>query len=198
MGRALLVMDLQNGFCHPDGSMPRAGYGLPGIADVIRANVELVAVARELGLMTLFTRHGFRADLSDAPDVIRQHAAVTGPPLVRGSWDADLVSELDLQPTDLLIDKNRYDAFLYTDLELLLRARRITELIVSGVVTNVCVESTVRSAEQRGFHVSVAADCTAAMTADFQSASLAGMAAVFATVAPWRELLAGRVAFVKP
>jgi len=111
------------------------------------------------------------------------------PPLVRGSWDADVVDELRPLEGDHLIDKNRYDAFLYTDLEVVLRAMGISRLVVSGVVTSVCVESTVRSGQQRDFEMFVAADCTSAGVEAHEPA-LAAMAAVFAQVGPWREVLA--------
>jgi ureidoacrylate peracid hydrolase len=107
--------------------------------------------------------------------------------LLRGSWDAEVNDELTPLPGERVIDKNRYDAFLYTDLELVLRALGVTRLIVAGVVTFACVETTVRSANQRDFDVSVAADCTAAPE-PFHSNSLAAMNAAFATVRPWREL----------
>jgi ureidoacrylate peracid hydrolase len=190
---AVLVIDMQNGFCHPEGSLPSAGLGLPNMEKVVTANAELLAEARATGLPVIYTRHVFREDLLDVPARVRGLMPTDPKPLVRGSWDADVIDELEPAPGDRIIDKNRYDAFLYTDLEVVLRAMGIRRLLVTGVVTSVCVESTVRSAEQRDFEVFVASDCTSAQDEAHEPA-LAAMAAVFATVGTWRELLEGALA----
>ncbi|MCU1657860.1 MAG: hypothetical protein JWO57_2516 [Pseudonocardiales bacterium] len=188
MSTAVLVIDMQNGFCHPKGSLPQAGFGLPRIDEVVAANRELLAASRAVDLPVIYTRHVFRDDLLDAPARMRSVLLNDPAPLVRGSWDADVVDELTPAAGDRIIDKNRYDAFLYTDLEVVLRAMGVRRLLVTGVVTSVCVESTVRSAEQRDFEVLVADDCTSAAEGAHEPA-LAAMAAVFATVGPWRVLL---------
>jgi ureidoacrylate peracid hydrolase len=185
---AVLVIDMQNGFCDPDGSLPSAGFGLPNMEAVVAENAALLAAARAAGLPVIYTRHVFRDDLVDVPARVRGSLPVEPPPLVRGSWDADVIDELEPVAADKIIDKNRYDAFLYTDLEVVLRAMGVHRLLVTGVVTSVCVESTVRSAEQRDFEVFVASDCTSAQDGAHEPA-LAAMAAVFATVGNWRELL---------
>jgi len=188
MTAAVLVIDMQNGFCHPKGTLPLAGFGLPRMDEVIAENAALINAARTAELPIVYTRHVFRPDFLDVPERMRGVLPLDPPPLVRGSWDADVVDELAPLLDDRIIDKNRYDAFLYTDLEVVLRAMGIRHLLVSGVVTSVCVESTVRSAEQRDFAVSVAADCTSAPDEAHEPA-LAAMAAIFATVGPWRELM---------
>ncbi|MEV0400382.1 isochorismatase family cysteine hydrolase [Actinoallomurus sp. NPDC050550] len=189
MVTAALVIDMQNGFCRADGSLPRAGFGLPRIDTVIRNNAAMIDAVRAAGMPVVFTRHVFRPDLVDVPARMMAALPPGTTPLVRGSRDAEIVTELAPLPGDRVIMKNRYDAFLYTDLELVLRLMGVRRLLVSGVVTNACVEATVRSAEQRDFEVSVAADCASAPDAAHEAA-LASMA-VFATVGPWRELLAG-------
>jgi len=188
MTAAILVIDMQNGFCHEDGSLPRAGLGQPNMPSVTAENQALLSEARALGLPIYYTRHVYRPDFLDAAPRTKALLPLDPPPLVRGTWDADVIDELTPVPADTIIDKNRYDAFLYTDLEVVLRANGIKRLLVTGVVTSICVESTVRSAEQRDFEVFVAADCTSA-AAGVHEAALAAMASVFATVGPWRELL---------
>jgi ureidoacrylate peracid hydrolase len=188
MSTAVLVIDMQNGFCHPKGSLPLAGFGLPRMDEVVGATVGLLAAARAQGLPIIYTRHVFRPDLLDVPARSRDMLPTDPPPLIRGSWDADVIDELKPLEADRIIDKNRYDAFLYTDLEIVLRALGVRRLLVTGVVTSVCVESTVRSAEQRDFEVFVASDCTSAAS-EAHAPALAAMAAVFATVGPWRSLL---------
>lgn len=186
---AVLVIDMQNGFCHPDGSVPRYLEPLPRMAEVVAANADLLAAAREAGLPILYTRHVFRPDRLDAPPSTVAAFPADAEPLLRGSWDADIIDELAPEPDDVIIDKNRFDAFLYTDLEVVLRALGVRRLLVTGVVTSICVESTVRSAQQRDFTVHVAEDCTSA-PADQHQAALDVMAYIFATVAPWKACLA--------
>jgi ureidoacrylate peracid hydrolase len=190
---AVLVIDMQNGFCHPSGSLPSAGRALPGMPAVIAANAQLIAAARTAGLPVIYTRHVFRPDLLDVPRRVAGLLPDEPKPLVRGSWDAEVIDELKPMEGDRIIDKNRYDAFLYTDLEVVLRAMGVRRLLVTGVVTSVCVESTVRSAEQRDFDPYVASDCTSAPDGAHEPA-LAAMAAVFATVGTGHELLASLVA----
>jgi ureidoacrylate peracid hydrolase len=186
----VLVIDMQNGFCDPAGSVVSAGFGLPGIDAVLAATAELVSRARAGGVPVVWTRHTYRADQLDRPARLAPNFPRVPTPLVRGSWDAAIVPALGYVGTDAVIDKNRFDAFLYTDLELVLRALGVSRLVVAGVVTFACVESTVRSAVQRDFDVHVAADCTAAPE-PFHTNSLDVMAAAFATVRPWCELRLG-------
>jgi ureidoacrylate peracid hydrolase len=185
---ALLVIDMQNGFVHPKGSLPSIGITLPDMDAVTAANADLIAAARAANVPVVYTRHVFRDDLLDVPARSRSMLPPDFTLLVRGSWDADVVDELTPEPGDRIIDKNRYDAFLYTDLEVVLRAMGVRRLLVTGVVTSVCVESTVRSAEQRDFDVYVASDCTSAEPA-LHAGALAAMAAIFATVGTGKELL---------
>jgi ureidoacrylate peracid hydrolase len=189
---AVLVIDMHNGFCHPEGSLPGAGFGLPDMDNVIAANAAMLDAARSAGVPVVYTRHVYRPGLLDAPDPLRAMFPPGVEPLIRGSWDADIVAELAPAEGDAVIDKNRFDAFLYTELDTVLRALGTRRLLVSGVVTSVCVESTVRSAQQRDYRVTVAADCTSAQP-EFHQAALDVMASVFATVTDWRSGLAALV-----
>jgi ureidoacrylate peracid hydrolase len=188
MNSAVVVVDMQNGFIHPEGSFPRVGISQPGIPEVLAANIELVAAARERGIPVIFTRHVFRPDMADLPAKMGSLLPPGIELLQRGSWDAEIHDDLTPDAGDLVIDKNRFDAFLYTDLELQLRAMSVRRLLVTGVVTSVCVESTVRSGNQRDFDMLVASDCVAAPESQ-QQASLDTMGAVFAAVGPWKNCL---------
>ena len=163
---ALIVVDMQNGFCHPDGSFPRIGMGLEG-ADVAVQNAAVaVASAREAGVPVVFTRHMYRPGRPDeGAALIRNSPALAGVSgLAAGSWDAEVVADLSFGPDDLTVDKVRFDAFQWTSLEPLLRGLHVTDLVICGVVTNLCVETTVRSAFMRDFPVTLLADCCAAKT----------------------------------
>lgn len=135
---------------------------------------EVVTSARDTDIPVVFTRHLYRAGRTDEG---RNLAARTGIDhvggLLAGSWDASVVNELGWSEADLTIDKVRFDAFLWTSLEPLLTGLGVDHLYVAGVVTNLCVESTIRSAYMRDFRISVIADACAATSARLHEMSIA-------------------------
>ncbi|HWG02713.1 MAG TPA: isochorismatase family cysteine hydrolase [Trebonia sp.] len=163
---ALLVVDMQNGFCHPEGSFGRTGLGLEGADDAVRNASIAVKQARAADVPVIFTRHLYRLGRADeGPALIRHSPAIAvANGLAAGSWDADVVTELDCRPDDLTLDKVRFDAFQWTSLEHLLRGLGVNRLVVCGVVTNLCVETTVRSAFMRDMPVTLIEDACAAKT----------------------------------
>jgi len=194
MRSAVLVIDMQNGFVHERGSLPsQGGRQLPDLPRVIAENAAMIARARELDVPVIYTRHVFRPGF---PEVIqpRQHGRLPlhAQPLLRGSWDAAIIDELKEADGDVVIDKSRYDAFLNTDLDTVLHGLGVEQILVSGVLTQMCVESTVRTGHQRDYEMMVAADCCSAPP-QFHQASLDVMAHAFADVADWRTLMAERV-----
>jgi nicotinamidase-related amidase len=166
MNRALLVVDMQNGFCHPEGSFNRIDMGLEGAVEAVRNAAIAVAQARRAGIPVVFTRHLYRPGRADEGRALKQNspalAGVDG--LEAGTWDAEVMAELGCGPGDLVVDKVRFDAFQWTSLEPLLRGLGVDELVVCGVITNICVETTIRSAFMRDFPVIMLADCCAAAT----------------------------------
>jgi ureidoacrylate peracid hydrolase len=166
MNRALLVIDMQNGFCHPDGSFPRIGMGLEGADEAVHNAAVAVAQARQAGLPVIFTRHLYRPGRPDeGAALVRNSPALAGVDgLAAGTWDAEVVDELKCTGSDLIVDKVRFDAFQWTSLEPLLRGLGVTDLVICGVVTNICVETTARSAFMRDYPVTLLADCCAAKT----------------------------------
>jgi ureidoacrylate peracid hydrolase len=163
---ALLVVDMQNGFCHPDGSFSKIGRGLEGAMDAVRNAAIAVGQARGAGVPVIFTRHVYRPGRPDEGAALIRNspelADVSG--LAASAWDAEVCAELGCRPDDLVVDKVRFDAFQWTSLEPLLRGLGVTALMICGVVTNICVESTARSAFMRDFPVTLLADCCAAKT----------------------------------
>jgi nicotinamidase-related amidase len=163
---ALLVVDMQNGFCHPDGSFPRIGRGLEGAMDAVAKAAMAVGQARAADVPVVFTRHVYRPGRPDEGAALIRNspelAGVAG--LADGTWDAEVCAELGCGSDDLVVDKVRFDAFQWTSLEPLLRGLGVTALLICGVVTNICVETTARSAFMRDFPVTLLADCCAAKT----------------------------------
>jgi Isochorismatase family len=93
MSTAILVIDMQNGFCHEQGSLPLAGLGLPNMPSVVAANQALLAEARVMGLPVYYTRHVFRPDFLDVAPRAKALLPLDPPPLVRGSWDGAIIGE---------------------------------------------------------------------------------------------------------
>jgi len=164
--KGLLVVDMQNGFCHADGSFARMGLRPDGAQAAVRNAAVAVERARRAAIPVVFTRHVYRPGRADEGASLIMNspelAALNG--LAAGYWDAEVVEELGCGPEDLVVDKVRFDAFQWTSLEPLLRGLGVTALMICGVVTNICVETTARSAFMRDFPVTLLADCCAAKT----------------------------------
>ena len=163
---ALLVVDMQNGFCHPGGSFAAMGFDVAALRTAIGGCRTLIDAAHGPGVPVIFTRFAYQPGYADAGVTsrelfpqIREHGG-----LLAGSWDADLLAELPVSSGDVIIDKSRYSAFYGTRLEPLLRSQRVGSLIVCGVTTNMCVETTVRDASQRDYRTFVVGDATAEFT----------------------------------
>jgi nicotinamidase-related amidase len=142
------------------------GLGLEGADAAVRNAAIAVKQARAADVPVIFTRHLYRLGRADeGPLLIRNSpalAVVNG--LAAGSWDAEVVADLDCDPDDLKVDKVRFDAFQWTSLEPLVRGLSVDRLQICGVVTNLCVETTVRSAFMRDFPVTLIEDACAAKT----------------------------------
>ena len=166
---ALLVIDMQNDFCSPGGWADVAGLDISRTAGVISPINQVLLAAREMSLFIIHTREGHRPDLSDCSESkqrkMRQTGFEYGQPgpkgrfYIHGTWNNEIVDDLKPLPGETVIDKPGKGAFYATDLELILRNRSISTLIVCGVTTHVCVSSTLREAADRGFDAVLLRDC---------------------------------------
>jgi ureidoacrylate peracid hydrolase len=170
---ALIVIDMQNGFCDAEGFMNKIGLDYTTSAAVVEPIGRLLGAARSVGIPVFFTRYSLNEDYSDAGLLLELFPAIKGTGgMVRETWDADVVDELKPQAGERVIDKTRYSAFYDTDLEQQLRELGVDTLIVCGVTTNICVESTVRDAFFRDIRVVVPSDGTAAVTPELHEGAL--------------------------
>ena len=179
---ALLIIDMQRDFVLPGGFGEALGNDVSPLQAAVAPTRRMLEAARKLGLMVIHTREGHRPDLSDCPPtkLVRGRGKIRiGDPgpmgrlLVRGEVGHDIVPELYPQGDETVIDKPGKGAFYATDLELILRNHGIKTLIVCGVTTEVCVNTTVREANDRGFECVVLADCVGSYFPEFQKAALA-------------------------
>jgi ureidoacrylate peracid hydrolase len=159
---ALLVIDMQNGFCHPEGSFAQLGLDVTMTNQAIAGCRTLVDAAHRAEVPVVFTRYVYRSDYRDGGVLVQDllPALADVKSLADGSWDAEIVDELTPGETDFVIDKNRYSAFYGTGLEPILTSLAIDHLVICGVTTNMCVETTARDASQRDYRVFVVSDAT--------------------------------------
>jgi nicotinamidase-related amidase len=161
-GSALVVVDMQNGFCHTSGSFAKIGLDIAMCTDAIDGCRKLVGAAHGAGVPVIFTRYVYQPGYADGGvlvhDILPAIKEVNS--LAAGSWDAEIVDQLKPPPSDVVIDKSRYSAFYGTRLEPTLTSLEIKSLVICGVTTNMCVETTARDASQRDYRVFVVSDAT--------------------------------------
>ncbi|WP_426503476.1 cysteine hydrolase family protein [Dactylosporangium sp. McL0621] len=183
---ALIVIDMQRDFMEPGGFGETLGNDVAQLRRTIEPTRALLAAARAAGLTIIHTREGHRPDLSDCPPAKLNRGdpslriGAPGPMgriLIRGEPGHDIIDELAPAPGEPVIDKPGKGAFYATDLGERLTAGGIRSLVVTGVTTEVCVHTTVREANDRGYECLVLADCVGSYFPEFQAAGLKMIAA---------------------
>ncbi|MBN1756265.1 isochorismatase family protein [bacterium] len=177
---ALLVVDMQNYFVEPGGNI-----FLKASREILPQIKCLLGAFRKAKLPVIYTRHEHHPDGRDAgamgwwwKDMIKE-----------GSTESQICSQIAPLPDDKVITKHRYSAFYNTDLEIILRGAGIKDLLIAGVMTNLCCETTAREAFMRDFRVFFLADATASMTEQMHLASLLNLAYGFASITTTEDVL---------
>ncbi|HEY3696234.1 isochorismatase family cysteine hydrolase [Phenylobacterium sp.] len=178
---ALVIIDMQRDFLEPGGFGAALGNDVSRLGGVVAPLRRLLLAARAAGLFVIHTREGHRPDLSDLPAAKRRRgrgplaigdAGPMGRILVHGEPGHDIVPELAPEPGEPVVDKPGKGAFFATDLDLILRNQGVEQLIICGVTTEVCVNTTAREANDRGYDCLVLSDCTGSYFPEFHDQAL--------------------------
>lgn len=178
---ALLCIDFQRDFMEEGGFGETLGNDVSILRSTIQPTKTVLDAARKLGLLVIHTREGHRPDLADLHPAKRDRGNPTlrigddgpmGRILVRGEAGHDIIPELYPIEGEVVLDKPGKDSFYGTDLDVILSSRGIRSLIITGVTTEVCVQSTARGANDRGFECLILSDCTDSYFPEFKESSL--------------------------
>jgi nicotinamidase-related amidase len=179
---ALLVIDMQRDFLDPGGYAAGAGLSVSRLRRAIGPVTRLLEGARRAGMLIVHTREGHLPDLSDCPPAKLDRSEAAGATigslgpmgrlLIRGERGHDFVDEVEPESGEIVLDKPGYSAFERTDLEPVLASRGITQLILCGITTEVCVSSTLRAAVDRGYRCVTVSDACASAYPDLHDAAL--------------------------
>ncbi len=199
---ALVLIDMQRDFLLPGGFGETLGNDVSLLQKVVPPLAEVLAAARAAGILVIHTREGHLPDLSDCPPAKLRRGkpsqrigdlGANGRILIRGEYGHDIIDELAPIDGEIVIDKPGKGAFYATELQSVLENSGITNLIVTGVTTEVCVHTTVREANDRGYEALVLSDCVGSYFPEFQRVGLDMVAAqggIFGWVADSKALLA--------
>lgn len=200
---AVIVVDMQNAFLSKGGYFDLVGYDLSIAQQIIRPSKDIISMTREKGLKIIYLQMGCSPDLSDAgsPDapnwfksralkMIHRHPELREKLYIYGAWGADIIEELKPQREDIVIKKQKYDGFIGTNLDIILRTSHIKYLLFIGVATNICVESTLRHAFFLDYFPILVSDAVSQAGPSFiQEATLLNVRSTFGWVATSESLL---------
>ena len=188
----ILVIDMQNGFCHDRGALAQAGVDMSRQKAIIPRVRQLVQLGRRGGFPVFLSKQEhYREDAARSRHRIPTHLEKRNIfPCLKGTWDEEIVEDLkaELKPEDEIFIKHRSSCFFDTTLETKLRMRGVQTLIIAGVATNYCVESTIRDAYARDYDLYVVEDCVAGSFPDLHDATLKNVRIYYGQVVSLDEL----------
>ena len=186
---ALIVVDVQNDFVSPEGSASKRGEDVGAAMAMIPNLTGLIDQARKVGLTIIYIRTT-HSDWTDTASWVYRTSQKSGLSTCReGSWGAEFYDGIAPLPTERVVIKHRYSAFINTDLNTVLKARGIQSVLVCGVATNVCVETTARDGYMYDYYVTMIDDCSAAYDAKLHMSTLENIRRHFGLVASSNQII---------
>lgn len=186
---ALLVVDVQNDFVHPEGSAGRRGEDVSAALAVVSRLVRLIDEARRVSLPIVYVKTT-HSEWTDTPSwVYRKSQQKSLSTCREGTWGAEFYEGISPSPGERVVIKHRYSALINTDLNTVLKGKGIESVLVTGVATNVCVETTARDAYMYDYYVTVVEDCSAAYDARLHENTLENIRRHFGLVASSEEIM---------
>jgi ureidoacrylate peracid hydrolase len=189
---ALLAIDMQNGFCHPESRMEKAGIGTANQRAIVPSVLRLIDLARDQKIPIFFSQQvHFPEDVARSRHRIPSHQTKQRwTPCIRGTWEVDLIDEVQavVRPEDYIVEKHRASMFFQTTLDAKLRMLGIEQVIVSGTTTAFCVETSIRDAYFRDLDVIAVRDCIADPRPHFHEDTMAKVEQFFGAVVTLDEL----------
>jgi ureidoacrylate peracid hydrolase len=177
---AVLVVDVQNDYCHPNGALGRQGLPTGAAMAMIPRLRALLAAARAHGTKVIFIQT-IHTPETDSDAWVRRSGGSSNQVCRAGTWGGEFTGVAPAEG-DLVVNKHRYSAFVNTRLDSVLRTLKVANVLLTGVSTNVCVESTARDAYMRDYNMVFLGDCTAAYAPEDHDATLRTMSRNFGTV----------------
>src|SRR3989304_1922063 len=186
---ALIVIDVQNDFVSPEGSAGKRGEEVRAAIATIPNLARLIDEARRVGLTIVYIRTT-HSEWTDTPSWIYRSSQKSGLNTCReGTWGAEFYQGISPLPSERVVIKHRYSAFINTDLNTVLKAKGVESVLVTGVATNVCVETSARDAYMYDYYVTLVEDCAAAYGPRLHESTLENMRRHFGLVVSSREIM---------
>lgn len=185
---AIVVIDTQNDYCHEEGALAKMGRDISGIKDIIPNIQALTITARKRNIPVIFVQT--IQDKHLVSQVWKDRPSIAVDPLTiceKGSWGVEFY-KLTPEPEDIILQKYRYSAFIGTELDLILSNLNIESLILTGVATNVCVESTARDGFMRDYYITLVKDCCTAYIPDLHEAAIRNIEGYFGIALERKEI----------
>ena len=184
----LLVVDMQNDFCHPQGVSGKRGRQQTMTIEMAPRLEAFIKACRSVGMPVMFV-NTIHYPWTDSPSWVRRLDRDGGDSVCRpGTWCAEFYAGIQPEEGEIIITKHRYSAFLGTNLDPVLRSRGIRSLLISGVGTNVCVESTLRDGYMRDYYIVLLEDCVGATDRELHEATLKNVRLHFGVVSNSNEV----------
>jgi len=187
---ALIVVDVQNDFCHEKGHIGRQGRDVRPRQEMVTRLLKLIGSARQHKIPVIFLRHINNPNVMSPASVEQKLRMFSGDETIclEGSWGAEFY-RVKPEPGEPIVSKHRYSGFIETDLDLILRSKEVKTLIMTGVATNMCVESTARDGFMKDYHIVFVGDCAATSTTEDHEATLRNIRYGFGVVVNSDEVI---------